>query len=533
MRTIAFLLSLLLCLASVPAHAAEAPQLRYTVVPDVIRPGKYYDIKVESASAGSATLSLLSASGEELYAILSGYPLAAGSNSLVWNGLRVDQRPVEPGEYLLRLVADGGASVENALRVGAPYPLLTDVFQSDSVFTGAPIDVAFEASEPGTLIVGLRSHADGQTLPLSSMDVAAGENTYMWDGTVNGAPPPDGAYSLQLTLRTSGGAESLEQNLHIDVALNVVATPEPETPPVTEIEQPVEPSHVPLAAQTSTPYSTIEDGSFWSMTPGETDDAVIWDILMQPITVYDGGIKAGAKGHTYMMENPDGTGKQVAQLHSQSQGLHVIGEVNEHGYVLVEAFSNYDREYSPADEYERQHAFDLRQGYVLAKNLKTVDVMTDMALLIDKKTQRMYLYKDGVRVTEFLIATGIVKKEKDTLFETIPGEFITVSHAGTLTEEGSNMLCDLAIRINGGVLIHEVPHKERKDGTKDYSSFEGYLGTKQSHGCIRVQRLKNEDGYNMRWIWDNFKRAKPYKVIIWDDLNRVDEPGTWYPNPKN
>ncbi|GHU83228.1 hypothetical protein FACS1894196_2750 [Clostridia bacterium] len=280
----------------------------------------------------------------------------------------------------------------------------------------------------------------------------------------------------------------------------------------------------------SAPYSDSADGSFWSMTPGELDDQAIWDILMQPIVVYDGGIKAGAKSHAYLMENPDGTGKKIAQLHTQSQGVHLLGEANADGYVLVEAFSNYDPDFQPKTEDERAHAFEVKRGYVLAKNLKTVEVMPDMALLIDKLTQRMYLFIDGKRETELLISTGKIADNK-YYNETIAGEYITVSHTGLF--QSGNMFCDMAIRINGGILIHEVPHKQNGDGTRNYSAFEGYLGTKQSHGCVRVQRLKNADGYNHRWIWQNFKSAKPYKVIIWDDINRVDTPAVWYPNPKN
>jgi hypothetical protein len=84
------------------------------------------------------------------------------------------------------------------------------------------------------------------------------------------------------------------------------------------------------------------------------------------------------------------------------------------------------------------------------------------------------------------------------------------------------MFCDLAIRINGGVLIHEVPFKEREDGARDYSAFEQYLGRKASHGCVRIQRLPNEQGMNMRWLWDHLKRRS--KVLVWDDEGRALAP---------
>lgn len=99
---------------------------------------------------------------------------------------------------------------------------------------------------------------------------------------------------------------------------------------------------------------------------------------------------------------------------------------------------------------------------------------------------------------------------------------------GTLKQDG--MYCAMAIRINGGILIHEVPHLLNADGTKNYASFEAYLGIRKSHGCIRVQRKKTPEGYNQQWIWENFEHFAPYKVIIWDDAARVDTPVTWQGN---
>ena len=83
--------------------------------------------------------------------------------------------------------------------------------------------------------------------------------------------------------------------------------------------------------------------------------------------------------------------------------------------------------------------------------------------------------------------------------------------------QNGNMFCDMAIRINGGVLLHEVPFKD-KDGYRDYSAFVQYLGHKASHGCVRIQKDVGADGKNMRWLWNNVKRNT--KVLIWDDEGR-------------
>ena len=58
------------------------------------------------------------------------------------------------------------------------------------------------------------------------------------------------------------------------------------------------------------------------------------------------------------------------------------------------------------------------------------------------------------------------------------------------------------------------------DGSGDFSVCESALGTRASHGCIRVQREENEDGYNHQWIWSNLRDMKNIKIIIWDDDGR-------------
>ena len=102
---------------------------------------------------------------------------------------------------------------------------------------------------------------------------------------------------------------------------------------------------------------------------------------------------------------------------------------------------------------------------------------------------------------------------------------MTVSWSGGFWS--GNMYCDMGIRINAGILIHEVPRLLNKEtGWRDYSPFEGKLGQKASHGCIRVQRKENDQGMNMEWLWDNLKADQPgeysrTRVLIWDDVGRM------------
>ena len=523
-KTLILSLCLLFCLSVTAAAAA----LSIPSAPDVVRPRKSYELVLETAAEGTVSMTLEDAGGQT-YTVLRDYPLQIGENVLRWDGLLPDFSPVAEGDYTLRLQMGDGQSLSAPLRVGAPYPLLSETGHVSGLDA---VEVTLYASEAGTLFVRVET-ADGATLLEDSLPVQAGETVYAWGYAQDGQRVPAGQYLLVFQLRTANGFSSNEQYSYVEVSAPADESVDAQAAAQAIVD--ITPSPTPVATPTpeptpalSAPYSQVDDGTFWAMLPGETDDAVIWDVLTQPIIVYDDG-KLNGKEHAYLMENPDGTGEQVAQLHALSQGVHIIGEVNEYGYVLVEAFSNYDRDYSPETDEERAHAFDVKQGYVLAENLKTVEVHQDMALLIDKLTQRMYLFIDGERVTEFIISTGLVTNEEDTLFETIPGEYITVSHTGTLVD--GNMNSAMAIRINGGILLHEVPHKINADGTKNYASFEGYLGQKKSHGCIRNERRKTPEGYNQAWIWENFERGEPYKVIIWDDLNRVDTPTVWRENP--
>ena len=50
---------------------------------------------------------------------------------------------------------------------------------------------------------------------------------------------------------------------------------------------------------------------------------------------------------------------------------------------------------------------------------------------------------------------------------------------------------------------------------KDFSIQSALLGTKASHGCVRIQNRPDENGINAYWLWTHL----PYhtKVLILDD----------------
>ncbi len=230
-----------------------------------------------------------------------------------------------------------------------------------------------------------------------------------------------------------------------------------------------------------------------------TDEAAVWARLMQEITI----LNAGEKETIYPLDAPDGK-----KLFEDKLGGYVYGRstavkrlsADENGWTLIQAYDDHDR---------------LMTGYVKTKLLKTVKPHPLYGLVVDKLAQRLYIFKEGKLFSELLISTGLVN-DQQPYNETASGEYLIVSRTGGFWAEG--MYCDMAIRFNGGDLFHEVPYIPNADGGKNYRRFEPLLGSKASHGCIRVQRLRNPDGVNMKWLWNNLKINT--KVLIWDDEGR-------------
>jgi len=242
-----------------------------------------------------------------------------------------------------------------------------------------------------------------------------------------------------------------------------------------------------------------KSASNWFESYDINDTAKMWEMLQRPITVLD----SPENTKIYLLDAPKGkkikSDKMGGYIFGSQAGVRVLGE-DEDGYTLIEGYDDHDR---------------LLQGYVKTVLLKEVKPNEKYGLIIDKLTQKMYIFIDGEMVSTLEVSTGLQNKDQP-YNETATGEYLISSWTGDFWS--GNMLCRRAIRFNGGDLLHVVPALVRADGTYDYSPFEPKLGTKASHGCIRVQIKKNDDGFSMDWLWDNLK--KKTKVIVWDDDGR-------------
>ena len=426
-------------------------------------------------------------------------------------------------------------------------PVLEDVAATLDALTAGEDGwaVTFTASEGGVLAMQLLDAQTGEPVAdIGSARVQPGGGRMDWNGLLpDGTPAAAGSYTVALRLLSDAGEESAQALLPLRIdsgaadKLDLTAGGF-EDAQVWEDAPSWEDAQVWEDAPSWEDASSWEDApsredaetsavpqatSFWDMNPDAYDltnpehQQAIWDLMMQPITVLD----VGQTEHVYPTNQPGIKRTPYAEncageRHGQSQGVHVLEEDTDgDGYVLIESYSN--------DGTKTDNAFmesidaQLIRGYVKKSLLFTVQPSDKYALLVDKLRQKMYVFEDGRIIGELLVSTGL-NNAKQPYNETPAGEFITVSQVGDF-KAGSRTIGRYAIRINGGTLLHEVLHDVAADGkTKLYDAYEPQLGQKASHGCIRIQRRKNEQGMNMQWLWENLPLKT--KVFIWDDKGR-------------
>ncbi len=250
------------------------------------------------------------------------------------------------------------------------------------------------------------------------------------------------------------------------------------------------------------PLTEADAGTYWGTPMDITDEEAIWTMLTSPITYYDAEHNVQRK----IYAEPDEDSRQIAVITGSSQGVRVIEELD-NGWSLIETYSSTFHDNS-VDAWNM-----LIQGYVKTNKLKTKKVDKKYHIVVDKLTQRLYLFGEGKLLTTLLVSTGL-SNETQPYNETRSGDFLYCSPSGGFWSD--NMFAPMGMKFNDGDLLHEVPYVQRKGSkSKIYSTTEPLLGQRASHGCIRVQRKKNADGYNMQWIWDNRKDLG--RIVVWED----------------
>ena len=389
------------------------------------------------------------------------------------------------------------------------------------------LDIAVNASREGILTVSWPIAG----APVFESPVEAGRNDLsieIWDETM---AAPDGEYALSLSLRGPDDQAADQKTILVTLKNDPENAPPSVwslTPDAAEAagfrhyrlvdENAEKPSH-----ETSPGIAAEgeQSATYWTMTMGDlTDEQAIWQAMMEPITILDDGKHTG-KQTCLIRSSPNADSKDniIGEVTYKSQGVHVLSTTDD-GWALVEVYNT-----SYGDAYRRSRGrqgygttAEKLTGYLPADILKQVTPRDDYGLVIDKMNQTMYIFEKGKITGTLLVSTGLNNSEQ-TWNETPAGEFLIISKTGGFW--AGNLYCDMGLLLNNGCLIHEVPSVVYGDDLHDFSTTEPKLGQKASHGCIRVQRKENDQGQNMRWLWNHLKVNT--RVFVWDDATRYTE----------
>ena len=471
---------------------AEDSGLSIDAPREEIRPGRPVIVSMTVPEDGTCSIGLRDETGGTVFTIAEERTVTAGYNSLYWNGT-CDGVPVPAGEWIMTVWMNG-TTAETKITVGRMIPCLIAVStEKSTVEQGDTVLISFYTTEGGTLLL----QADGEAEPLYWENVAAGQGEAGFQAEME-----PGIHTLVLTLAGEDGTLSEPVQLSLEVLEkvdpNVLPTPEPLPEYLREKgENGFTPAH------TSPRRGEDRTLNYWTLPMDITDEEAVWKVLTAPITVLDNGKKNAEKMQVIIRSGPSEESSGIGMATCISQGVHVLERGEE--WSLVECYSSSFHD-SPILNWNT-----LVQGYVPTAYLKEVRPNQEMGLVVDKLTQRLYVFREGKLFSTLLVSTGI-SNAKQPYNETRSGEFLLVSKVGEFSSD--NLRCAMAIRFNDGDLLHEVPYIAGENG-RDYSVNEPKLGTKASHGCIRVQRQASPEGVSQKWLWNNYQ--KNTRILIWED----------------
>ena len=478
---IPLLLAVLMLLCG--AAPAEAPEMWIDVSGNEVLPGQAAVIRFSVPEDGVCTIRVENAEGKAVSTVAADRPVSAGYNSLYWNGTW-EGYPAPAGEWRLVLEMNG-RTAETWVSVGRMVPcLIAPALSETKVSVGRMLSAVFCATEAGEITVSVRN-GEGTEFISEHYPAAAGDGIVPFAAAI-----PPGEYRVVLTLRRADGTES-----------------EPAVLPL-EVREP--------AMKFSPVYTSPLAGgdrtlNGWTVPMDIEDQDAVWQALTAPVTVLDDRKSDDQRRQIVVRREPSADSDGVGMVTMLSQGVHVLERGEE--WTLIECYSS---------SFHNSAVLNwnaLIQGWVPTRYLKEVTPNQQMGIVVDKLTQRMYIFLDGNLYSSLLVSTGLTN-ERQPYNETRSGEFLLVSRVGGFDSDG--LYCPLAIRFNAGDMMHEVPYVRQYN---DYSRTEPKLGTRASHGCIRVQRRANPDGVNMQWIWNHYKANT--KILIWEDWQgrQVPVPG--------
>ena len=472
--------------------AAEHPALSIDAPREEIRPGRPAIVSFTVPEDGTCSIGLRDEAGTTELSIAENRTARAGYNSMYWNGT-CEGIPVAEGRWTLTIRMNG-QTAETQVLIGRMIPCLISVrTENETVEQGDTVLLSFYTTEEGTLL--LQEEEDPEPLYWENVAAGAGEAGFQAEMT-------PGVHVLTLTLAGKDGTLSEPVRISLEVTEridpNAIPTPEPLPDYLREkAENGFTPAH-------TSPYRGQDQTlNYWTLPMDITDEEAVWKALTAPITVLDNGKKNAEKMQVIIRSRPSEESDGIGMATCISQGVHVLERGEE--WSLIECYS------SSFHDSAILNWNTLVQGYVPTAYLKEVKPNQELGLVVDKLTQRLYVFRNGKLFSTLLVSTGI-SNAKQPYNETRAGEFLLISKVGEFSSD--NLRCAMALRFNDGDLLHEVPYIAGDYG-RDYSVNEPKLGTKASHGCIRVQRQASPEGVNQKWLWNNYK--KNTRILIWED----------------
>ena len=424
------------------------------------------EITVSTPTAGLLTLTV-SDSGGVWRRIAQQRPVEAGETVVVWDGLGENEERIPDGDYTLSasLRTESGTvlSATSPMKVQrCRQALLYALPSDDTLYLSGNEEwfVELNMIRPGTLVIEIcaASEPDKPLYTRTKKLSGYGLSIYRWDGKIGKTTVAEGEYVLRFYAEEN---PDYAREVRVKVAGG---------------EAPV----IPLALT-------------GDVMPERGDsDETIWAIMMKPSCVV--GLKPVS--HQKIFDRPSTAGKSLGTVHGQSQALEVL-EIRPDGWVRVSAWNH--------------ESGEKVTGYVPASRLKMVQPRTEYGVLLDKQAQELTVFRAGERLGTIKVSTGLVAKGK-LIRETAAGSFLLQEHMEDFSTNGLNY--DYVMRYDGGNLLHQIAYR-KKNGVHDFSEQAAKLGSKASHGCVRIQREAGDNGLNAYWLWTHL----PYRtrVLVLDD----------------
>ena len=469
-RLTALLLCLLMSCAATSALAASktftaVPTLKITVPKRGIASYGSRTLTFNCSAPGFLTVNVLTPTGEVLATLFDNQEVHSKATEYSFRAINEDESPLAPGDYTLvgTLVSQYGvASKETTTTLK-----ITEITEEDLEAYQNALTMKKEAEKKAA--AAAQAASTKTTAKKDNTSASSKSSSSAASSTTDTSSSSKTASVSQSVSFASGTSTVGDEGLEIGVGVSDVAQQ--------------------------------DNAGYWGLT-ADSSDAEIWAALTRPLVSADTDEQKSA----YIYDSVKESRKKLGSISGYSQGVNVITERSD-GWSLVEAFRKEDGAFV--------------RGYVRTNKLRTVDANTTFGIVIDKKTQTLIVYKDGVRLGSCRVSTGLATP-KYLHRETPAGEYIIATRRGT-TEYYGQGFSKYTMRINDTYYLSEIP-TTKKNGS-DYSILSASLGEKATRGNICIANEPSTDGgINAEWIWNATDEHRKAKVLIFDDKNRTDVP---------